>query len=157
MTINRLRKLKEGRAMYPNGASLDLSLRNDKALRAEIEFLAFALLDRKVQGCLNCYTDAYFELINFDEKMAMEKTTCIFHLKHGVLLKDINGDKAKMMSNHNISNELALYHLQTNPNCKRFFDRPSNIDAVIEEMTAPKVEVTERVPKRAKARLSDEG
>lgn len=143
--------------MYPNGASLDLSLRNDKALRAEIEFLAFALLERKVQGCLNCYTDAYFELINFDEKMAMEKTTCIFHLKNGVLLKDIKGDKAKMMSNYNISNELALYHLQTNPNCKRFFDRPSNIDAVIEEMTAPKAPKAEKAQKRTKSRLSNEG
>lgn len=143
--------------MFKNGASLDLSLRNDKALRAEIEHLAFVLLDRKVQGCLNCYTDAYFELLNFDETMAINKTNCVFHLRNGVLLKDINGDKTKMMSNHNISNELALYHLQTNPNCKQYFDRPNDIDAVIEEMTAPEVEKAEKTPKRNKARLSNEG
>lgn len=141
--------------MFRNGASLDLSLRNDKALRAEIEYLAFVLLERRVQGCTNCYTDAYFELLNFDEKMAIEKNKCVFHLRNGVLLKDVNGDKSKMMSNHNISNELAVYHLTTNPNCKRFFDRPADIDKAIEDFTTKKKEIsvnTEKTPKRNKSK-----
>ena len=88
-------------------------------------------LNKKIAGCINCYTDAYFELLTLDKKMAIEKQKCVFRLRAGALIKDVNGDRSKMMSNHNITNELALYHLRTNPHCRRFFDEPDDLDAAI--------------------------
>lgn len=131
--IDRLVELQRNRKQYENGAALDFALRNDNVLRGEIDFLAEKFLNKKIAGCINCYTDAYFELLTLDKKMAIEKQKCVFRLRAGALIKDINGDRSKMMSNHNITNELALYHLRTNPQCWKFFDKPTDIAAAIRE------------------------
>ena len=129
--IDRLVELQRNRKRYINGSALDFALRNDNVLRGEIDFLAEKFLNKKISGCINCYTDAYFELLTLDKKMAIEKQKCVFRLRAGALIKDVNGDRSKMMSNHNITNELALYHLRTNPHCRKFFDKPDDLDAAI--------------------------
>ena len=129
--IDRLVELQRNRKRHIYGSALDFALRNDNVLRGEIDFLAEKFLNKKIAGCINCYTDAYFELLTLDKKMAIEKQKCVFRLRAGALIKDVNGDRSKMMSNHNITNELALYHLRTNPHCRRFFDKPDDLDAAI--------------------------
>lgn len=51
----------------------------------------------------------------------MEKLTCDYAMRAGALLQDRHGDDSKLMSNRNITNELAEYHLATNPGCDIFF------------------------------------
>lgn len=64
----------------------------------------------------------------------MSKIECQFELKRGKLLRDVvNQDVSKNMTQFNISNELALYHLKTNPGCCNFFSQlPEDLDAQLE-------------------------
>lgn len=39
-----------------------------------------------------------------------------------MLLDAVNGDVSKAMTQANISDELALYHLKTNPYCEEYFE-----------------------------------
>ena len=51
-----------------------------------------------------------------------------FELRYGALLIDVvDHDNSKMASAHNLTDELALYHLRTNPQCIYKFSRyPAN-------------------------------
>lgn len=64
----------------------------------------------------------------------MEKQKTEFHLLAGALLQDVeNGNPKYICSNANLTDELALYHLKTNPDCRRLFQGlPENVDALIE-------------------------
>ena len=68
-----------------------------------------------------------------------------------MLLSDcVNFDVSLNMTNANISDSLALYHLSTNPNCRGKFSRlPENVDEMIEEYRARGKETgTDTAPKR---------
>ena len=54
--IDRLVELQRNRKRYINGSALDFALRNDNVLRGEIDFLAEKFLNKKISGCINCYT-----------------------------------------------------------------------------------------------------
>ena len=45
---------------------------------------------------------------------------CNYQLKRGVLLQAF-GDASKVMTNDNITDELAEFHLKRDPSCARFF------------------------------------
>lgn len=130
--IERLNNLKSNRR-FANGSELSKALKNDKALRQEVELLTKFFFGRKVSGCSSCYSDAYLELMNLKTKRAMEKLESKFALRAGVLLQDVvKNDISKNMSNANISNDLSLYHLRTNPTCRKFFTRlPEDIEQML--------------------------
>ena len=64
----------------------------------------------------------------------MQKEECKFKLRGGKLLLDaVNGDVSKAMTQANISDELALYHLKTNPYCEEYFEElPANWKEMVE-------------------------
>lgn len=92
------------------------------------------MLYRRVSGsalnknCSECWVDAYVVIVKSDPDKVEERAARKFDLKAGALLIDRKtGDNSKMCSMHNITDELALYHLRTNPKCIRFFSRyPEN-------------------------------
>lgn len=136
--IERLQILQANKGQFKNNNELSLKLKADAQFKQEITSLARIYLNRSISGCGNCYADAYFELIHLDIKKAMEKEACKFRLFAGALLRDRNGDMSKLCSNHNITNELALYHLSTNPNCKSSFQEvPENLDELLQEFNSP--------------------
>ena len=104
--------------------------------RAETE-----MLYRKVSGasmnknCQECWVDAYAVVIKSDPAEAEKRAKRKFDLKAGALLIDRKtGDNSKMCSMHNITDELALYHLRINPGCIRFFSRyPENWQELVAE------------------------
>ena len=65
-----------------------------------------------------------------------------FWLLAGALLQDcINQDIDLCCSNANITDDLALYHLKTNPNCRdQFQELPENVDELIEAYVIPGTE-----------------
>ncbi|MEI7503709.1 MAG: hypothetical protein WCJ61_10535 [Paludibacter sp.] len=67
------------------------------------------------------------------------KKLCQFLLLAGALLQDIvNWDNDLLCSNANITDDLALYHLKTNPNCRELFQElPENVDELIEDFVLP--------------------
>lgn len=147
--IKRLKILKEKRGQFANGSELLAAIKNSQELREEIGALSLFFLGREVSGCNNCYMDAFFELLHLNEQQIMDKANTHFHLRAGVLLRDVvNFDATKNMTNANISDSLALYHLRTNPSCRELFDElPNNVDELIageekkegaEEKAAPK-------------------
>lgn len=111
------------RPLFNDGRSLHERLQQDGELQREISELARHYLGREVRGCSNCYSDALFELLTLNIEKAMQKEECKFKLRGGKLLLDaVNGDVSKAMTQANISDELALYHLKTNPYCEEYFE-----------------------------------
>lgn len=70
------------------------------------------------------------------------KTPLGFWLLAGALLQDtVNFDNDLLCSNANITDDLALYHLKTNPNCRELFQElPENVDELIEAFVLPGTE-----------------
>lgn len=79
-----------------------------------------------------------------------------------MLVDVINGDNAKMATHHNLTDELALYHLRTNPKSIRLFSKyPENWQELAEaeaepattneEAPAPAEEAEEEVAELAEA------
>lgn len=70
-------------------------------------------------GCGTCYIEAIYKI-----KSKMTKAPCSFRLKPGALLRSF-GDESKTCTNANLTDELAEYHLRTNPGCIRLFSVPT--------------------------------
>ena len=110
--IERLKALQADKGQFSNSRELTKSLKTNQALRNEIKTLSRAFLHKEVSGCNNCYFDVYMELINLSTEKVMKESQ--FELKRGKLLRDIvNFDISKNMTQGNITDELALYHLKT--------------------------------------------
>ena len=83
----------------------------------------------------------------FNKTHKIMKKDCKFWLLAGALLQDnVNFDNDLLCSNHNITDDLALYHLKNNPSCRSLFQvLPENVDKLIknygkvEEIPAEKV------------------
>lgn len=118
-----MRAIQALRPLFNDGRSLHERVQQDGELQREISELARHYLGREVRGCSNCYSDALFELLTLNIERAMQKEECKFKLRGGKLLLDaVNGDVSKAMTQANISDELALYHLKTNPYCEEYFE-----------------------------------
>lgn len=118
----RVERLKEQVGHFANARLLTNELSKNSELRNEIRSLYALIYGRQLTGCINCITDAVFEILN--KKNIMELKPKEYLLPAGALLHDVvNMDSAKAMSNANISEELALYHLATNPGCEARFIR----------------------------------
>ena len=114
---------------FNNANELRDALKNDNQLKHEVEVLAKHFLGRSVSGCGNCFEDAYWELINI--KNMEEKK---FKVKAGAVLYDpVNKAVDKILTAANCTDELALYHLKHNPNCKKYFSvLPEDVDELVE-------------------------
>lgn len=129
--IEQLQQLKTERSKYAGSAELYRALKNDLALQRAVRELTKYFLKREVRGCSNCLFDAYMELIHFNLdnkeifKKIMTQENCKFSIKKGILISD--GNSANLLSNANITDKLALFHLKRNPKLIGKFDRyPEN-------------------------------
>lgn len=125
---------------------------NDAGFRQQLESLYRATFKKRLnKGCSNCWLDAYILLLRTEKNRLKAMKDCKFELKAGALLVDVvNGDNAKMATRHNLTDELALYHLRTNPKCIRLFSKyPDDWQAQAEE-SAPKAESKAKAKKKAK-------
>ena len=122
--IESLIILQETKGQFAGMSELSLALKSDLALRSRIETLSRIYLHRTVSGCNNCYCDAYLELIHLNIDKAMAQENSKFKLKAGALLRDVvNFDISKNATQHNLTDELALYHLKTHPEYADLFEK----------------------------------
>lgn len=131
-----IQELRATRSEFPNAHSLYEKIKSDAGFKSGIETLYFEVFKKKLtKGCSSCWFDAYIELTSKSIKRMMEQKECKYALRAGALLQDVAGDNDKMASNANLTNELAEYHLKSNPTNKRLFTKPSaeEIDTLIEE------------------------
>ena len=148
--IERLRKLQATKSSYASIAMLMKELATNLTLKKEIEELSRFFLKRNVGGCNNCVCDAYLELINI--KNITDMKTIEYRLRAGALLRDVvNSDASLTMSNFNLTEEGALYHLRTNPDCMKLFDKlPDDIEKRLYAKPVTSAEVVEYTDKENK-------
>lgn len=122
--IERLLALQEAvRPLINRGRASASEIVRDVALAGEIRALYLHYFGRTITGCKNCMMDALIELCTISKKIAMERTEK-FSVKRGKVLKDVvSHDVRKNLVAGNETEELALYHIYTNPASKAFFDR----------------------------------
>lgn len=120
--IQRLKNLQATKSNYRNGRELQREISSNYSFRKEIEYLSKTYLHKTVSGCSNCYLDAYIQLVNLSTKQVMEQQKCQFRICRGVLMRDVvNLDASLNMTILNTTNDLALYHLKTNPSSVKYF------------------------------------
>lgn len=122
--IDRLLALQErGRPLINSGRAAASDIMQDESLKKEIDALYMHYFGRKITGCKNCYADALIELCTIKKTIAMNKTD-LFAVRRGKVLKDARTNDARLnLVRGNETEELALYHLYTNPNSRKFFER----------------------------------
>lgn len=93
-------------------------------------------------GCKTCYIEAIFLI-----RKKMESKPCRYRLKPGALLQAF-GDASKTCTNINLTDELAEYHLRTNPGVASLF-------SIIPPMPEPEKEL-EIVPVESTVTVTEE-
>lgn len=110
-------------------------IKHELAFRQELEALYERATGLKLnKSCSDCWMDAYIVLMTIKQITTMQEKN--FELKAGALLIDVvSHDNAKLCSRHNLTDELALYHLKTNPACRKKFSKvPENLDELLAAM-----------------------
>jgi hypothetical protein len=134
---NRLRDLQQQIKSKDEVVKL---IASSDTFKTELSTLSKRFLRKEVSGCNTCYYDAYVKLLLIKEIMP----DCDFQLRSGALLKDLIFKKQKMVSKHNITNELALYYLKTQPIYRKFFTvMPKNVDTLVANFDIVKMKVIE--------------
>lgn len=92
-------------------------INTDKAFRAEIERLYVGVYHIPLNSaCTECWVDAFVLLMRDDVDAMFERSKRLFELKAGALLRDvIDWRKELNTTHHNLTDDLALYHLATHP------------------------------------------
>lgn len=135
--IDRLLALQErGRPLINSGRAAAPEIMQNISLKGEIDALYQHYFGRAITGCRNCYVDALIELCVIKKETAMLKTD-LFVVRRGKVLKDTLTNDARLnLVRGNETDELALYHLYTNPNSRQFFERlpdADKLDAMLAE------------------------
>lgn len=141
-----MQALEQFRLVYAgrSSAAIRALIREDAEFRKLLESLYERYFHRKLnKGCTSCWLDAFVLLMRFDTMKLKIMAERKFELKAGALLIDVKAGRNDLMAtHHNLTDELALYHLRTNPKCiKRFSKYPANWEELVknttEEVTQP--------------------
>lgn len=99
-------------------------IRDDADFRRETERLYVGIFRQSLnKSCSSCWFDAFILLMRTDLNKLNAMKEKRFDLRAGAVLYDVvNHDPAKTVTHHNITDELALYHLRTNPDYIKFFN-----------------------------------
>lgn len=115
-------------------------IRDNPEFKARLEALYKRVYHRRLNtGCTNCWIDAFVQLRRTNIETLKNMAKRQFELRAGALLIDVvNHDNAKMASHHNLTDELACYHLRTCPGHITKFSRyPKNWREVVGLDPAP--------------------
>lgn len=127
--VDKLKKLQEKRTEFKNESELRAALAADNELNTLVNDLSVHFLKTSPSNCQNCLIDSYILLNKLKMEEVIKKETCKYKLLAGVVLFDVHGDSDKMMTNSNITDELAEYHLKENPKCVKMFEKYPELDA----------------------------
>ena len=108
----RIDALKSRGAVYRTPREITVALASNVEFKNEIKEVYKLIFKRALSGCLNCITDAYYEIVNSKTENMAEKAKAKFRLRAGAVLHDKNFDADKITSNVNITDELSV---RTNP------------------------------------------
>lgn len=121
---------------------------SSKEFRDETERLYVSIYHQKLnKSCGDCWLDAYILIMKGNPVKLRAMADKKFNLRAGAVLIDPYGDPDKTITHHNVTDELALYHLRTHPDCAKYFsDLPKNWEVLARKSAkeqAIKIEVPE--------------
>lgn len=121
---------------------------SSKEFRNETERLYTSIYHQKLnKSCGDCWLDAYVLIMKGNPEKIRAMADKKFDLRAGAVLIDPYGDPEKTITHHNVTDELALYHLRTHPDCAKYFSTlPDNWEALARKSAkeqAIKIEVPE--------------
>lgn len=140
-----MQALEQFRLVYAgrSSAAVRALIREDAEFRKLLESLYERYFHRKLnKGCTSCWLDAFVLLMRFDTSKLKIMAERKFELKAGALLIDVKAGRNDLMAtHHNLTDELALYHLHANPKCIKHFSKyPANweeLSKIRQEVTQP--------------------
>lgn len=95
---------------------------SSKEFRDETERLYVSIYHQKLnKSCGDCWFDAYILIMKGNPEKLRAMADKKFNLRAGAVLIDPYGDPEKTITHHNVTDELALYHLRTHPDCAKYF------------------------------------
>lgn len=96
---------------------------SSRAFRQEISHIYCDMMKRRMNlRCNDCYMDAYIEIMTTPTEKLIKMAEREFELRAGAIMFDVvAGDRTKTATAQNLTDELALYHLRTNPSYIRLF------------------------------------
>jgi hypothetical protein len=114
-------------------------LLSDSALRGKVRELSRVVLGQEVGSCTNCFVDAIIQLKLKGKHVMETKQQLPYKMRAGAVINDIvNFDASKVLTAASCTEELALYHLSTNPSCRKFFSElPDDVDERIAQYAQP--------------------
>ena len=132
--------LEQFRAAYSGLSSAEVRrlIKEDKTFKSTLSALYHSTYRKHLNtDCGNCWLDAFVLLMRSSKQKLQAMKERQFELKAGALLVDVvKGDNALMATHHNLTDELALYHLRTNPKCIKLFAKyPAEWEQLVEEST----------------------
>lgn len=97
--------------------------RTDSVFRSETERIYVGALHNTLnKSCGDCWCDAYAVIMLTKTETIMKSAERKFALAAGALLRDVRQDcNARLCTHHNLTDELALYHLGTCPAYIKYF------------------------------------
>lgn len=121
---------------------------SSKEFRDETERLYVSIYHQKLnKSCGDCWMDAYILIMKENPEKLKAMASKRFNLRAGAVLTDPYGDSEKTITHHNVTDELALYHLRTHPDCiKMFSEYPDDWEKLARKSAkeqAIKIEVPE--------------
>ena len=118
MTLETYKELYKGMSAADVRSLISLS----KEFRTETERLYTGIYHQKInKSCGDCWLDAYILIMRGNPEQQKAMAQKIYNLRAGAVLVDPYGDPKKTVTHHNITDDLALYHLRTHPECAKFF------------------------------------
>jgi hypothetical protein len=116
--------LDEYRQRYNGMSAADVRglISTSSEFRKETEDLYVGIYHQKLnKSCGDCWLDAYILLMKGNPEKLKAMAEKRFDLRAGAVLIDPLGDPKKTITRLNMTDELALYHLRTHPDCARLF------------------------------------
>lgn len=91
------------------------------SFRAETERIYYSIYRKRLnRSCGDCWLDAYILIMRGDREKQKNMIKKRYDLRAGAVLVDPK-DPTKTATTHNITDELAIYHLRIHPTSKRLF------------------------------------
>lgn len=123
MTIEEYKEQYKGMS----AAEVRSLISSSKAFREETERIYTGTFHKRLnKRCGDCWMDAYILIMRGDPVKLQAMMNKRYDLRAGAVLVDPK-DPTKTATTHNITDELAIYHLRIHPTAKRLFSKlPDN-------------------------------
>lgn len=107
---------------FNNGRELYRYAQRNAMFRDALTRLTTKVLNRRLGSCSNCWFDSYVEIMAMDKTLLETRVATVARLKKNVLLYGVEGVHCGVVSNYNLTDEIAREYLRTHADGEKFFE-----------------------------------